>query len=188
MDYKELIVRITKCRANCEILRDLETCNDAIKAIETLLEERDAAKEQVQNLQAQLDMYGGDIGITVAFQKAEERDAAVDKLHGKCVECKYGAKYPWEPPCHRCTFSGNNNCCNDYWQWRGPQKGDATILEATPTVEAAPVLHGRWIMDGKDHCHCSQCGDGRNIKTQIGWHYCPNCGAKMDLPEKEDAQ
>lgn len=43
IDYKELIVRITKCRANCEIPRDLCTCNDAISAIETLLAERDAA-------------------------------------------------------------------------------------------------------------------------------------------------
>lgn len=129
MDYKELIVRITKCRANCEILRDLETCNDAIKAIETLLEERDAAKEQVQYLQSKLDMYGGDIGIAVAFQKAAERDTAVD---------------------------------------------------------AAPVVHGRWLHSmGSPYFSCSACRRNDAIHQT---HYCPNCGAKMDLPEKEDAQ
>lgn len=42
MDYKELIDRLGKCRANCEIPSDLVTCNYAITAIETLLAERDA--------------------------------------------------------------------------------------------------------------------------------------------------
>lgn len=56
-------------------------------------------------------------------------------------------------------------------------------LEDAPTVDAAPVVHGRWVMDGRDHCHCSECKNGRNIKTQIGWNYCPNCGTKMDLLE-----
>lgn len=32
-----------------------------------------------------------------------------------------------------------------------------------------------------NHAYCSQCLYGRNIETQIGWNYCPNCGAKMDL-------
>lgn len=55
-----------------------------------------------------------------------------------------------------------------------------SALRAETTADGAIVQQGRWVMDGKDHCHCSECRDGRNIKTQIGWHYCPNCGAKMD--------
>ena len=39
---------------------------------------------------------------------------------------------------------------------------------------------GQWVADKKDHCHCSQCNHVRNIRTQIGWNFCPNCGAKMD--------
>lgn len=54
-----------------------------------------------------------------------ERDAAVERMHWKCVECKYGTKYPWNPPCNRCIFSGNDNCSKDYWEWRGLKKGDA---------------------------------------------------------------
>lgn len=53
--------------------------------------------------------------------------------------------------------------------------------KCAPAADVAPVVHGRWIMDGKDHCHCSACEDGRNIKTQIGWKFCSNCGAKMGL-------
>lgn len=58
-----------------------------------------------------------------------------------------------------------------------------TEVHFSETVDVAPETHGRWIMDGKDHCHCSECRDGRNIRTQIGWRFCPNCGAKMDLSD-----
>ena len=62
------------------------------------------------------------------------------------------------------------------------------IIEKQPTVDAAPVVHGRWEPDGKGWMEvCSNCGfnwwDGcqecgvRPSNT----FYCPNCGAKMDL-------
>lgn len=44
-----------------------------------------------------------------------------------------------------------------------------------PTIDAMPVVRGEW---DADPCgwHCSECGaDGR-----ASWHYCPNCGAKME--------
>lgn len=51
------------------------------------------------------------------------------------------------------------------------------IIEKMPTIEAAPVVHGRWI-----YCYgyyqCSLCGS--EMGTRDGWSYCPNCGAKMD--------
>ena len=37
------------------------------------------------------------------------------------------------------------------------------------------VKHGRWI-EGKTLEKCSICGK----KGFPDWHYCPNCGAKMD--------
>ena len=52
------------------------------------------------------------------------------------------------------------------------------FAEDAPAV-TPPERTGRWEMDGKDHCHCTNCKHGRDIKTQIGWHYCPNCGAHM---------
>lgn len=56
----------------------------------------------------------------------------------------------------------------------------ADDIDATPTIEAEPVRHGRW--EDKPHkmmdeCPCcSECGSFNPIK----YRYCPNCGAKMD--------
>ena len=64
-----------------------------------------------------------------------------------------------------------------------------------PTVDAAPVKHGRWIekegFDGDSYYTCSSCGcdwttiDGTPVQNNM--RYCPECGAKMDL-EENDAQ
>ena len=76
----------------------------------------------------------------------------------------------------------------------GVESTDAELIEKIrkapivlkPAVDAAPVVHGRWIIDtafGNDVMSngrmvlCSECGQGRFTgKT----NYCPNCGAKMD--------
>jgi hypothetical protein len=73
-------------------------------------------------------------------------------------------------------------------------------LQAAPTVDAVEVVHGRWVVDDADSgelgayaafltVHCSKCGCDYSVESgQYGWylgdpfpyHYCPNCGAKMD--------
>lgn len=53
-------------------------------------------------------------------------------------------------------------------------------IDVIPAADVAPVVHGRWVLYGKNHCYCSHCGMVRNIKTQIGCKYCPICNAKMD--------
>lgn len=81
------------------------------------------------------------------------------------------------------------------------------VLDNVPTIEAAPVVHGRWIPCGGDiHSSgrllcCSACGrsvfvPNRRILAVTEDHYfmepgyCPNpsCGAKMDggPAEKEE--
>lgn len=66
------------------------------------------------------------------------------------------------------------------------QKIQQLIID-TPTIEAEPVKHGRWIV--LDEClnegvYCSVCHkkvyrvNYRNCKMMS--RYCPNCGAKMD--------
>nr|WP_294371946.1 hypothetical protein [uncultured Ruminococcus sp.] len=61
-------------------------------------------------------------------------------------------------------------------------------IENAPSVEVAPVVHGRWIED-HDYLKCPECGI--MVKRDftffdIGdWNYCPNCGAKMDLEEEK---
>lgn len=55
-------------------------------------------------------------------------------------------------------------------------------------VDAAPVVHGRWIFkNGK--CGCSECRkclsyDGNGVVLDLSHlPYCPHCGARMDLEE-----
>lgn len=65
-------------------------------------------------------------------------------------------------------------------------------LEFEPAVDAAPVVHGRWIkMTGMmppeyhGHYECSECqwhmkGLRNSWTREEELSYCPNCGAKMD--------
>lgn len=66
-----------------------------------------------------------------------------------------------------------------------------TKIEALPAVDAAPVVHGRWIkMTGMmppeyhGHYECSECqwhmkGLRNSWTREEELSYCPNCGAKM---------
>lgn len=48
-----------------------------------------------------------------------------------------------------------------------------------PTVDAKPVVHGRWITHNKGQnnwCECSEC----NTVGSPFWKCCPVCEAKMD--------
>lgn len=64
-------------------------------------------------------------------------------------------------------------------------------VEDAPAVDAAPVVHGRWvamhyeggILDGANCERCSNCGwdrffDEPEIKSVF--RYCPKCGALMN--------
>lgn len=56
-------------------------------------------------------------------------------------------------------------------------------IQVTPTIEAEPVIHSKWVRDG-DFLICINCESEINIKNSLGVenkrNYCPNCGAKMD--------
>ena len=54
-------------------------------------------------------------------------------------------------------------------------------IEAQPTVDAVPVVHGKWLNNTErtlpfKSFRCSVCGG----LFDCDWNYCPNCGAKMD--------
>lgn len=78
-----------------------------------------------------------------------------------------------------------------YEEW---ECGDITLyitnkesIDALTTVDAVPVVHGRWIDEGQygdnfpHHAwRCSECGE-HVIEIDTSWYkYCPNCGARMD--------
>lgn len=65
-------------------------------------------------------------------------------------------------------------------------------IASMPTIDAVPVVHGRWIDEGAyvttaygslDVYQCSNCN--REITIDDYDNYCPNCGARMDGGEKE---
>ena len=69
-------------------------------------------------------------------------------------------------------------CSNEYCD-----RQSCPIWKA-PTVDAVPVVHGRWIEKSaparKIYFECSHCGAQENKHTAIKGYYCWRCGAKMD--------
>ena len=76
-----------------------------------------------------------------------------------------------------------------------PMRDVRESIKNAPTIEAEPVKHGIWIgtadgyADGElvyDMWECSECGfDADGADEKPDWHYCPNCGAKMDGGDAE---
>lgn len=77
--------------------------------------------------------------------------------------------------------------CYPFWQF-------SQAIAQAPTIEAAPVVHGRWVLvkprrTGRNATYkCTACGQLRssyyNDVTQ--WKHCP-CGARMDGDGKAPA-
>lgn len=68
-----------------------------------------------------------------------------------------------------------------------------STVENEPTADVQEVKHGKWTIRYEDtykraKCYCSVCGKPNGIGGIISNQkkpYCPNCGAKMDLEDKE---
>lgn len=99
----------------------------------------------------------------------------------------FRADYELREHCEECGRYGKKDCdypsysARDFCGW----------LDDAPTVDAAPVKHGRWMenegFDGDCYYTCSVCHcDWTTIDgtpTENNMRYCPECGAKMDLEE-----
>ena len=68
------------------------------------------------------------------------------------------------------------------------------VVDACPTVDAAPVVHGRWddsgrytFPSGSTAVRCTNCGCALTESEYHlnNWNYCPVCGAKMDGDRKD---
>lgn len=63
------------------------------------------------------------------------------------------------------------------------------MIADEPTIEAEPVVHGRWTGKGFVY-ECSVCRKREPESTKeyadLYWHYCPNCGAKMDGGDQDE--
>ncbi len=79
--------------------------------------------------------------------------------------------------------------CNKYKISFGSHYGGfgeeiAKLSSQLPAVDVVPIKHGKW----KDVFlfECSNCHAQTNSKLfKSNLHYCPNCGAKMDLEDKK---
>ena len=58
-------------------------------------------------------------------------------------------------------------------------------VKRQPAADVAPVVHGRWIDDVSGIIICPECERGYNLHAKYT-HYCPNCGAKMDIENGGD--
>lgn len=60
--------------------------------------------------------------------------------------------------------------------------GIANEIETMPTVDAEPVLHGKWIFNREMYSwECSECHYRTDsIFDESKSNYCPNCGCEMD--------
>ena len=60
---------------------------------------------------------------------------------------------------------------------------DRLIAENDRLRKERPVRHGRWILKDDGRAHCSECDTAGNSYV---WHYCPNCGTRMDGKDRQD--
>ena len=82
-----------------------------------------------------------------------------------------------------------NRDCFDDPKYADGWNSAIEIINNAPTIEAAPVRHGRWVMTlytttskrgrviSNKKLACSECGYSNGRKQN---NYCPDCGAKMD--------
>lgn len=63
-------------------------------------------------------------------------------------------------------------------------------IQEQPTVDAMPVVHGRWLPENRTMDYfwvCSECKFPSEAHGAFKlYKYCPNCGARMDGEQDED--
>lgn len=69
------------------------------------------------------------------------------------------------------------------------------IVSNLPAADVAEVRHGRWdasdrykFLDGSTCIRCTECGAALHLEEyqKYHWHYCPNCGARMDEEDEHE--
>ena len=59
-------------------------------------------------------------------------------------------------------------------------------INHAPTVDAVPVVHGRWELVDEAEPRRYGCSECSCLSWYGTYRYCPNCGAKMDGGEADD--
>lgn len=89
-------------------------------------------------------------------------------------------------------FAGNSlpeNYCEGLYE-------ATELLDDLPAAEVAEVRYGKWdasdrykFLDGSTCIRCTECGAALHLDEyqKYNWHYCPNCGARMDKEDEHEA-
>lgn len=104
-----------------------------------------------------------------------------DTLTGKRLRKSVEERY-----CKPCKADGkDHNGCWCRACWVDNMLDDVECFQSS---DVAPVVHGRWnIMEGtKTRRICSKCGWDVPEYGKF-YSYCPNCGAKMDGGDSDEA-
>ena len=82
-----------------------------------------------------------------------------------------------------CVLDGDNETADRF-------RDCIDLLDSIPDADVAPVRHGEWLKAEDDYCglniiQCSICHEEWCFEIDddvidLNYHYCPNCGAKMD--------
>lgn len=85
----------------------------------------------------------------------------------RCADCAY-----YSMKKHRCIRGA-----------RDDSEPRASFFADCPLDDVVPVVHGWWIElpSMEPDFKCSECGQSYACWEPSEAHYCPNCGAKMDL-------
>ena len=130
MDYDKLIEQYRQAADEWEKrhpvtdtfdLRVQDALRDAATAIETLRADLARVTAELNDLRAQWDMYGGDVGITETYKELErvtaERDAAISDLEWETIGTPRACDYCKNRENSQCKRNLLYGCCK--WEWRG---------------------------------------------------------------------
>ena len=93
---------------------------DAATALSTLQAENEKLREMYQKEKAVCHATQAELE-----QTKQERDVAIEQLHGNCLACVHYAPNHNEGLCRFCCFEvarDKNVEINDNWKWRGPKE------------------------------------------------------------------
>ena len=93
----------------------------AATALSTLQAENEKLREMYQKEKAVCHATQAELE-----QTKQERDVAIEQLHGNCLACVHYAPNHNEGLCRFCCFEvarDKNVEINDNWKWRGPKEG-----------------------------------------------------------------
>ena len=117
MDIEKLIEQLKSAAGGPE---GIKMCHAAATALSTLQIENQALRNAASGFKAENEKLRAELE-----QVKQERDVAIEQLHGHCPACAHYTPNHNEGLCRFCCFEiaqDTNVEINDNWKWRGPKE------------------------------------------------------------------